>query len=294
MDGQHLIVTCFLSHSNQEIQTYALIDCAATGYVFIDEDFAHYHQLPLCPLKNPRTLEVIDGYQISSGNITHIAEVQCSIQEHRKKLPIFVTKLGYYPIVLGIPWLKQHDITIRFASNLVTFGSQYCLAHCNDRAVTVHGTTEDPPEPLAINAALLSIAMIGPMLLTHQAKCNRLQIHTISLYEINKALDQNKEANNISDIIPPEYHKFLPLFSKAKANKLPPHRPYNYRIPLKEGFTPLFGLIYSLSRMELEALKKWLDENLSKGFICTSSSPAGTPILFIKKSNRSLCLCVDY
>jgi hypothetical protein len=47
-------------------------------------------------------------------------------------------------------------------------------------------------------------------------------------------------------------------------------------------------------RIELEALKKWLDENLSKGFICTSSSPAGTPILFIKKCDRSLCLCVDY
>jgi hypothetical protein len=78
----------------------------------------------------------------------------------------------------------------------------------------------------------------------------------ISLYEINKALDQNKETNNILDIIPPEYHKFLPLFSEVEANKLPPHRPYNHQIPLKEGFTPPFGPIYSLSRIELEALKK--------------------------------------
>jgi hypothetical protein len=135
--------------------------------------------------------------------------------------------------------------------------------------------------------------MIRPVPLTCQAKCNRLQIHIISLYEINKALDQNKEANNILDIIPPEYHKFLPLFSEAKANKLPPHRPYDYRIPRKEGFTPPFGPIYSLSRTELEALKKWLDENLSKGFIYASSSPAGTPILFVKKSDGSLYLCVD-
>jgi hypothetical protein len=113
-------------------------------------------------------------------------------------------------------------------------------------------------------------------------------------YMINKVLDQNKEANNISDIIPPEYHKFLPLFSEAKANKLPPHCPYDYWIPLKEGFTPPFGPIYSLSRTELEALKKWLDENLSKGFIHASSSPAGAPILFVKKSDGSLCLCIDY
>jgi hypothetical protein len=45
---------------------------------------------------------------------------------------MFMTKLGYYPLMLGIPWLKLHDIVIHFASNLITFGSQYCLTHCND------------------------------------------------------------------------------------------------------------------------------------------------------------------
>jgi hypothetical protein len=60
------------------------------------------------------------------------------------------------------------------------------------------------------------------------------------------------------------------------------------------GFTPPFGPIYLLSWTELEALKKWLEENLSKGFIQASSSPAGAPILFVKKGNGSLRLCVDY
>jgi hypothetical protein len=136
--------------------------------------------------------------------------------------------------------------------------------------------------------------MIGPVPLTRQAKWNQLQINAISLYEINKALDEGKDQNKITDIIPPEYHKFLPLFSETEANKLPPHRPYDHRIPLKDGFTPPFGPIYSLSRTELEALRKWLEENLSKGFIHASSSPAGAPILFIKKGDGSLRLCVDY
>jgi hypothetical protein len=46
--------------------------------------------------------------------------------------------------------------------------------------------------------------------------------------------------------------------------------------------------------MELEALWKWLDENLAKGFIRASSSPTGAPILFMKKGDSSLRLCVDY
>ena len=52
--------------------------------------------------------------------------------------------------------------------------------------------------------------------------------------------------------------------------------------------------MYSLSKQELEALWKWLDENLAKGFIRPSSSPAGSPILFVKKKDGSLRLCVDY
>jgi hypothetical protein len=44
----------------------------------------------------------------------------------------------------------------------------------------------------------------------------------------------------------------------------------------------------------VEALWKWLNENLSKGFIHASSSLAGVPTLFVKKSDGSLRLCVDH
>jgi hypothetical protein len=294
MDGKYLIIICTLSLNSKEIPTYTLIDCGATGYAFIDQDFANGHELPLYPSKIPYALEVIDRWKISSGDITRLAKAYLSIHKHHEKLPIFITKLGYYPIVLGIPWLKQHDVAIYFASNLVTFRSQYCLAHCNNKAVIVWGTSEELLESLCINTALISIAMIGPIPLIQQAKRNWLWVNAISLYEIHKAL--NKEQNNpeITNIIPPEYYKFLPLFSAVEANKLPPHHPYDHCIPLQEDFTPPFRPIYPLSRMELEALWKWLNKNLSKGFIHTSSSPASTPILFVKKSDRSLCLCIDY
>ena len=75
---------------------------------------------------------------------------------------------------------------------------------------------------------------------------------------------------------------------------MPLHRPGNHHIQLKKGAIPSFGPLYSLSRHELEALRKWLDENVLKGFIQPSSSPAGSPILFVKKKDGSLRLCVDY
>jgi predicted aspartyl protease len=61
MDRNYLIVMCTLSLNNKEIPTHALIDCGATGYTFIDQDFANHHHLSLYPLKTPHALEVIDG-----------------------------------------------------------------------------------------------------------------------------------------------------------------------------------------------------------------------------------------
>jgi len=148
MEGKHLVITCSLSVNNQEIPTHALIDCGATGIAFMDQDFARHHKIPLQELKEKKQVEVIDGRPIESGDITHIAKVGMKIQEHREQLPMFITKLGHYPIVLGIPWLRLHDVAVRFASNMVTFGSQYCITHCHDTSVTIQGVTEEPPEPV--------------------------------------------------------------------------------------------------------------------------------------------------
>lgn len=49
-----------------------------------------------------------------------------------------------------------------------------------------------------------------------------------------------------------------------------------------------------MSRDELIDHKEYIEENLSNSVIRASSSPAGAPVLFIKKGDGSLRLCVDY
>ena len=78
----------------------------------------------------------------------------------------------------------------------------------------------------------------------------------------------------LPDIIPQEYHQYLDVFSRVKADKLPPHRTYDHQIPLEEGKSPPFGPIYSLSEHELKTLREYLEENLAKGFISPSGSRA--------------------
>ena len=65
-------------------------------------------------------------------------------------------------------------------------------------------------------------------------------------------------------------------------------------IELQPGKEPPYGPIYPLSPQELAALKEFLKENLEKGFIRESKSPASAPILFAPKKDGSLQLCVDY
>ena len=351
MEGEHLVVSCILSFNGQTIATHALIDSGATGIAFIDKDFARHHQLPHVPLSNYRSLEVIDGRPISSGDITHTTTVNLSINEHQEELPMFVTQLGHYPIILGIPWMDLRDINIQFHSRTVMFGSQYCSTHCTPFPTVAHGVA---PEELSKTASVCSssgivnlaskvaqkcepavsagagdieaqiftshskfdkikvdnnqeksdtstkpirIAVLGGHSFQRVAHKQKLTVFSISLHEINLALQPEEAPKKklvLEEYVPKEYHDFLPLFSEALAKNLPPHRSYGHKIPLREGFTPPFGPLYPLSKTELETLKEWFEENLSKGFIRASSSPAASPILFVKKNDGTLQLCVDY
>ena len=102
--------------------------------------------------------------------------------------------------------------------------------------------------------------------------------------------------NDPSDLtkLPPEYHEFVDVFSESKARSLPPHRSFNHKIKLEEGKTPPFGPVYSLLEAEHKALEEYVTKNLRSGFIRSSSSPAGAPILFVKKKDGSLRLCHNF
>ena len=93
----------------------------------------------------------------------------------------------------------------------------------------------------------------------------------------------------------PDWETIFPeVFSKEKAAQLPEHASYNHEINLEEGKLPPWGPIYKLSELELQALQEYLNEMLASGKIRPSKSSAGALILFVKKKDGSLRLCIDY
>jgi transposase InsO family protein len=272
------------------IDTFALLDSGATSN-FIDRSFATRHSFPLEPKALPYQLFVIDGRPIKSGEVTHSVSLVVQVGKHHQTLTFDVTSLGSYPVVLGTPWLRRFNPRIDWKHNTINLAEDS----------SVKGL------PLVPTASACQIALLGgpafelvsnlPGSTTGALWLTDPQHYlsaTLSTSDLDNIPDPPDYVAMLKQVVPPQYHSHLAAFSKTKADTLPPHRPYDLSIELEESKTPPFGPLYSLSEVELKALSEWIHENLSKGFIRASSSPAGAPILFVKKKDGSLRLCVDY
>jgi len=89
------------------------------------------------------------------------------------------------------------------------------------------------------------------------------------------------------------YGDYVEVFSKAKAETLPPHQSTDPAIELESGYNWPYGRIYNLSEFELRTLKAYIEASLVNGFTQLWSSPAVATILFGTKTERGLRLCVD-
>jgi hypothetical protein len=58
--------------------------------------------------------------------------------------------------------------------------------------------------------------------------------------------------------------------------------------------SPVSARSLANSGPQLKVLDQHIKDNLHKGFICYSQSPAAVPILFVKKPDSYLRLCVNY
>ncbi|SYW77577.1 uncharacterized protein UHO2_02385 [Ustilago hordei] len=94
--------------------------------------------------------------------------------------------------------------------------------------------------------------------------------------------------------IPKPYQHLLDVFDEVEADKLPHHTEHDLHLELIEGGKPPQGPLYLKGPKEMSELRRYLDENLKKGFIRPSKSLARSPVLFVPKKDGGLRLCVDY
>jgi hypothetical protein len=185
--------------------------------------------------------------------------------------------------------MKLHDPRVGFASHTFTFDSEYCRKHCNtpDRPTKINALHDLPPKTCPVNLPArpkplehIDIAKVSLNACAAYARRN-YRLVTVTVEQIDRYLSQPESPDLVSQL-PEEIRDFRDVFSPKEAEKLPPHQSHDHDIRLLEGGTPPFGPLYPMSRDELKA------------FIRPSSSPAASPVLFVKKPDRGLRFCVDY
>ena len=76
--------------------------------------------------------------------------------------------------------------------------------------------------------------------------------------------------------------------------RLPPQRVVDFTIELHIGMSPISMTPHIMAPVELQELKVQLLELFDRGFIRPSTSPWGALVLFAKKKNKTLRLCIDH
>jgi len=112
--------------------------------------------------------------------------------------------------------------------------------------------------------------------------------------ELAIAQENARTKKTVEEMVPPELHDYLNVFSETKAARFPSRKPYDHKIELKPGFKPKRHKLYSLTPEEDKLLQEFLTENLAKGYICPSTSDMASSFFFVMKKDGKKRPCQDY
>ena len=95
-------------------------------------------------------------------------------------------------------------------------------------------------------------------------------------------------------LVPHEYWEYLDVFSKAKSERMLLRKPWDHGIDLKEEFPPKKGQLIPLLVDEQKEVEAFLDDQLSKGYICPPNSRQTSPVFFVPKKDGKKRMVQDY
>ncbi|KAK1415113.1 hypothetical protein QVD17_30884 [Tagetes erecta] len=245
------------------LPAYVLFDSGASRS-FVSLNFACHKSFVRSKLVN--ALEV----EIASDKSFFVSEVcqNCKIiiQEEEYPIDLIPITLREFDVVIGMDWLSLHHASIVCNQKIVQFMSP------TGKQICVYGERKN-------DIIMCTMAKAKKYL--------KRGYHAFLAYVMDKEtknleLGQVHVVNEFPDVFPEE----LP--------GVPPERQVEFKIDLVPGANPVAKSPYRLAPSEMKELMSQLQDLLDKGFIRPSVSPWGAPILFVKKKDGSMRMCIDY
>ena len=262
-----------------------LIDGGAEGNI-ISSSFQKHHQLDRTQC-SPIPILLPNG---SSSLTSHTVPITLDRGDYSDSLNPIRYPLNKYDLILGKPWLTKVNPNINWRTNDL---------HFNHNGIDIIWNCR------GFKADHIQSRSKG-LLLTHMHfhAMATLPGSDVFLALIRNTPEPAEETNDpekarvIPDMTPEVrsivMEEFADVFPEKLPDGLPPDRGDAMKIETDPTADPPFRPVIRLSIAELDELRKQLDQLLKAGFIKPSTSPYGAPILFVRKKDGTLRMCVDY
>ncbi|XP_057775306.1 uncharacterized protein LOC130994278 [Salvia miltiorrhiza] len=226
--------------------------------------------LDIVPTRADKELEVLTP----SGKTMRTREVcldlELNLEGHKFLASPKVLFMIDFDLILGMDWLSANRATINCQDREVIFSPP------GKEQITYHGAMVGSSKKITVITAMKAVKLL------HKGKCQAF------LVCITK---KGNNGVNLEDV--PIVREYPDVFPEELLG-LPPTRQLEFTIDLELGAAPISKAPYRMAPKELQELKIQLRELLQLGFIRPSVSPWGAPILFVKKKDGSLRMCIDY
>jgi len=128
-DNDYIMVKIQLHGEKESVTINAMIDPGATED-FIDREVCNKHGIKMIKGKNPRGIYLADGKPRPIGPVTHMTKVPMDNSSHKQVATLQVANVQNHEVILGMPWLREHNPTIDWNDKRVTFNSERCTTWC--------------------------------------------------------------------------------------------------------------------------------------------------------------------
>lgn len=248
--------------------TRAMVDTGAT-HNFVTEGEAR--RLGLKYKKESGSMKTVNS---SAKPIFGVARnIHTTLGDWKGQVNFTVAAMDDFDLVFGMDFLEHSKaIPLPHLKSLLVAGERPCLLRTSP---TTRVETKRGPH-------------LSAMQLKKGVKRNEPTfLATLSTKE-------DEASSEVPPSLDPLLEEFKDLMPAELPKVLPPRRAIDHEISLIPGARPPARGAYRMAPPELKELRRQLDELLDAGFIRPSKAPYGAPVLFQKKQDGSLRLCIDY
>ena len=257
-----------------------LVDSGATDN-FIHPNFVKRMGLGRRELDKPKNIYNIDDTTNKAGQITHYLNLAITTRGATKEMRFLVTDIGKEDVLLGYPWLATYEPRFSWRHGTI-----------DETNLPIVLRTIKPNSPREVVVQYLSTDEREDIVreLEREVGGEPSIIRTMAT-ELAIAAQQY----TVTAEIPKDYQRFAKVFNEEESHRFPPSRDFDHAITLKPGAPDSISCkVYPMTREEDEALDKWINEQLEKGYIEPSISPYASSFFFIKKKDGKLRPVQDY